>query len=83
VHTVSSLFYLFITSSLVGEAGIAQSMGWTTKGSISSPGRVKNFLFSASSRSVLGSAQAPIQRVLGALSPGVMRPGLEADHTPK
>jgi hypothetical protein len=37
-------------------------------------GRVKNFLFSMSTM--------PIQRVLGALSPGVKRPGREVDHSP-
>jgi hypothetical protein len=34
----------------------------------SSPGRVKNFLFSMSSRPALGSTQPPIQWVPGALS---------------
>jgi hypothetical protein len=47
----------------------------------SSPGMVKNFLFSTSSRPGLGSTQPPIQWVLGALSPGVKRPGREADHS--
>jgi hypothetical protein len=35
-----------------------------------------------SSRPVLGPTQAPIQSVLGALSPGVKRPGREAGHSP-
>jgi hypothetical protein len=48
----------------------------------SSPGRVKNFLFSKSSRPALGSTQPPIQWVPGALSPEVKRPGREADHSP-
>jgi hypothetical protein len=46
-----------------------------------SPGKVKNFLFSTSSRSALGSTQPPIQWVRGALSPGVKWPGREADHS--
>jgi hypothetical protein len=33
------------------------------------------------SRSVLGSIHSPIQRERGALSPGVKRPGREADHS--
>jgi hypothetical protein len=45
-------------------------------------GRVKNFLFSMSSRPTLGSTQPPIQWVSGALSPGVKRPVREADHSP-
>jgi hypothetical protein len=40
------------------------------------------FLFSTSSRPVLGTTQPPIQLVQGALSPGVERPGREADHSP-
>jgi hypothetical protein len=52
------------------------------RGRSSSPGRVKNFLFSTSSRPVPGSTQPPIQWVPGALSPGVKRPGREADHSP-
>jgi hypothetical protein len=47
-----------------------------------SPGRVKNFLFSTSSRTALEPTQPPIQWVTGALSPGVKRPGREADHSP-
>jgi hypothetical protein len=50
-------------------------LGWTTERS--SPGRVKNFHFSMSSRPALGSTQPPVQWV-----PGVKRPGREADHSP-
>jgi hypothetical protein len=42
------------------------------RGRSSSPGRVNNFLFSVS-RPALGSTQPSIQRVTGALSPGVKR----------
>jgi hypothetical protein len=48
----------------------------------SSAGRVKNFLFSRSSRPALGSTQPPIQWVSRALSPGVKRPMREFDHSP-
>jgi hypothetical protein len=48
--------------------------GWS-----SSPGRVKNFHFSTSSRSALGSTQPPIQWVPGAFPPAVKRPGRETD----
>jgi hypothetical protein len=48
----------------------------------SSLGRVKNFLFFTSSRPSLGSTQPPIQWVPGDPSPGVMRPGREADLSP-
>jgi hypothetical protein len=47
-----------------------------------SPGMVKNFLFSMSSRLSLGPTQPPIQWVEGTLSPGVKRPGREADPSP-
>jgi hypothetical protein len=46
-----------------------------------SPGRVKNFLSSMSSRPALESTQ-PIQWVPGSLSPGVNRPKHETDHLP-
>jgi hypothetical protein len=52
------------------------------RGRSTCPGRVKNFLFSTSSRLALGSTQPAIQWVPGALSPGVKRPGREADHSP-
>jgi hypothetical protein len=48
----------------------------------SSPGSVKNFLFSKSSTPALGSTQPPIQWVPGVLSPGVKQPGREANHSP-
>jgi hypothetical protein len=50
--------------------------GLDGRGSIT--GRGKIFHFSTASRPVLGSTQPPIQRVSGALSPGVKRPGREA-----
>jgi hypothetical protein len=52
------------------------------RGRSSSPGRVKNFIFSTLSRPALGSTQAHIQWVTEALSPGVKRPGHEADYSP-
>jgi hypothetical protein len=39
------------------------------------------FFSSTSSRPVLGPTQPPIQWVPGTFSPGVMPPGLEADHS--
>jgi hypothetical protein len=49
---------------------------------ISSPGRVKKFLFSTSSILVLGPTQPPVQWVPGALSPRLNRPGREVDQSP-
>jgi hypothetical protein len=51
-------------------------------GQSSSPGRVKNFHFSALSRPALGPANLPIQCVLGALSLGAKQHGREAYHSP-
>jgi hypothetical protein len=53
-----------------------------SRGRSSSPGRVKNFLFSTSSRPVQGPTQPPIQWVPGSLFPGVKRPEREADQSP-
>jgi hypothetical protein len=52
------------------------------RGRSSSPCRVKNFLFSTSSRPALGSTQPHILWVQGALSPGVKLRGHEADNSP-
>jgi hypothetical protein len=63
--------------------GIATGYGLGNRGGrSSSPGRVKNFLFSTSSTPALGPTQPPIQWVRRALSSGVKRPGREADHSP-
>jgi hypothetical protein len=44
--------------------------------------RLGIFLFTTASRTVLGPTQPLIQWVAGALSPGIKRPGREADHSP-
>jgi hypothetical protein len=63
--------------------GIATSYRLDDRGvGIKSPGGVKNFLYSTSSRPALGSTQLPMQWVPGAFSSGVKRPGREADHSP-
>jgi hypothetical protein len=40
------------------------------------------FLYSAASRPALGPTQPPSQWVAGPLSPGVKRPGYQADRSP-
>jgi hypothetical protein len=76
-HIFSSHTWYEASDSILGIA-----TGWTTKGLMLSSGRVKNFLFSMSSWLALGSTQPPIQWAPGALSPGIKRPGREADHSP-
>jgi hypothetical protein len=56
--------------------------GWKTGGWSSSPGKVKNFHFSISSRLDPRPIQFLMQRVLGDLSLGVQRPGSETEHLP-
>jgi hypothetical protein len=56
--------------------------GWTTEGSDFESCKVKNFLFSTSSRPAQGPIQPPIQWVLGVLSQGIKLPGREADNSP-
>jgi hypothetical protein len=51
-------------------------------GRSSSPASVENFLFSTSSRPILGPTQSPIQSVPGALSLGVDRPLREVEESP-
>jgi hypothetical protein len=55
--------------------------GWPRRRS-SSLGRGEIFLSSTSCRRVLGLTRPLIQWAPGALSPGVKRPGREADHSP-
>jgi hypothetical protein len=74
------------TVSYVMDKICSQDSDWLRagqpRGRSSSPGRVKNFLFSTLSRLAIGSIQPPIQWVLGAFSLGIKRTGLEADHSP-
>jgi hypothetical protein len=51
-------------------------------GRSSSPGTVKNFLFTTSCRLALWPNYYPIQWEPGPLSPGVKQPGREADNSP-
>jgi hypothetical protein len=82
-----TLFHLFILYSSImsrdSSVGIATGYGLDEKGGgSSSPGRVKNFHFSISSRPALGSTQPPTKWVPGALSPGVKQQGREAEQSP-
>jgi hypothetical protein len=61
--------------------GIATGYGLNDRG-VRVRVAVGSRIFSTPSRPTLGSAQPPIQWVQGALSPGVKRPGREADHSP-
>jgi hypothetical protein len=49
----------------------------------SSPGSVKIFFFSMTSRPVLRPSHLPTQWVSGALASRIKRPGREADHSPQ
>jgi hypothetical protein len=75
--------YIILSRSRVSAVGIGTGYGLDDLGGrSSSPGKVKNYLFSTSSGSALGPTQPPIQCVPGALSPVVKRQRLEADHSP-
>jgi hypothetical protein len=52
------------------------------RGRSSGPGRIKNLLFSTSSRRAQGSTQPPNKWVPGAVSLGAKWQGREADHSP-
>jgi hypothetical protein len=63
--------------------GIALGYGLDDQGSrVRLPGGLGIFLFTTASRTALGPIQPPIQRIPGAVSLGVKRPGSEADHSP-
>jgi hypothetical protein len=77
-----SIIFDYINSIILlsrdSSVGIATGYGLDDQGAeSSSPGRVKIFYFSMSSRPALGSTQPPIKWV-----PGVNRQGREADHSP-
>jgi hypothetical protein len=89
----SNLFYFLWNGLLSDLYKICLEPGWRSRYSVwlragrqrgrsSSPSRVKNFLISTSSRPVLRPTEPPTQWVPGALSPGVKRPGREADRLP-
>jgi hypothetical protein len=61
--------------------GITIARSGRSRDRSSSPGKVKNFLFSMSSRLALGSTE-PIQWVPGVVFMGVKRQGREADSSP-
>jgi hypothetical protein len=69
--SLSTVFYL---RSRHGAVGIATRYGLDDSGVSSSPGRIKNFQISTSSKPALAYAQLFIQWVSGAFSPGVKRP---------
>jgi hypothetical protein len=56
-------------------------MGYGLDGRGSILGKIKRLIFTES-REALGPTQPPIQWVPWAISPGVKRPGREADHSP-
>jgi hypothetical protein len=78
-----SIYLIIPYRSRDSVVGIATGYGLDDRGiRSSSPGRVKNFLFSTSSRPALGSTQPPIEWILVALSPGVKRQERDADRSP-
>jgi hypothetical protein len=64
------------------DSAVSIATSWTTEGSEFKSRWVNNFYFSMSSKQALRSTQPPLQWVPEALSPGVKRPGREADHSP-
>jgi hypothetical protein len=66
------------------EAKIVKALGYGLdyRGSIPRRTMMRIFLFATASRPLLGSSKPPIQWVLRALIPGVIRPECEAGHSP-
>jgi hypothetical protein len=87
-HNHNKLSILLRQYSLFQEPGYrSRYSDWLRAGRLrgrsSNPGRVKNFYFSSSFRPALGPTQPLIQRVPGALSPGLKQAGRDADHSPE
>jgi hypothetical protein len=77
------LKYIFTLSTrcLESEVGTVTGYGLADRGvGVRVP--VGSRIFSSPRRPVLGPTQPPFLWVPGALSPGVKRPGREADHSP-
>jgi hypothetical protein len=72
---------LWVTHEPYGAADIASGYGLDDRG-VEARVQVGSRAYSTSCRPTLGSTQPPIQWVLAALSPGIKRPGREADHSP-
>jgi hypothetical protein len=68
------------TFSMAHGFGLTSSTGWKT--GVPVPEGPGNFLFVTASRTELRPTKPPIQRVPGALSLELMRPGRESDHSP-
>jgi hypothetical protein len=80
--SIYSLFQMHELRNNKSAVGIMTGYGLNDpRGRISSPDRFKKFIFSTSSRPALGPTHPTIKSVSGVYSPGVKRPGSDADHT--
>jgi hypothetical protein len=70
-----------MTRSLDSSAGIATGYGLANRGVVARVPVGSRILFSPRRQTGSGGLPNPIQWVPGALSPGVKRQGLEADHS--
>jgi hypothetical protein len=57
-------------------------MGWTTEGSVFESQYGQEFSLLQIVQTVSGFTQCPIKWIREALSPGIKRPGREADYSP-
>jgi hypothetical protein len=82
-HYLTNFWYTKDTvRSTSRDSSVSITTGYGLDGRRSILGKGEIFLFSTASRAAQGSAQPPIQWVSGAVSPGVKRPGREADNSP-
>jgi hypothetical protein len=71
---------LKIWSAPESKLNLTRTISFIRGGGSSSPGRLKNFYFSISSKSALGSTQSPTNGYRGSF-PRLKRQGREADHS--
>jgi hypothetical protein len=79
------LHYTYVFHNMGRDSTVGIATGYRLddpRGRSRSLSRGKNIRFSTSFRPTLGFTQPPIHWVSGALSPGVKRPGYEADNSP-
>jgi hypothetical protein len=83
MHQINAwIFHKGIFNYFSRDSSVGVSMGYRLDGQGLVPGKCKIFFFTMRSKPALGHTQSPIRWVPGEISPGIKRPGREADYSP-